>query len=399
MSRQPITVRWGLLIFALMMGLVLLIGENKQPTTQNSTAAVPFNLPSATPTGKVASDKNFPLVRLAWFTNIPREDHMFRVVEWFDLYIFHQGNEKDRDLMVALGARGPILQYILFESIQAPDSCTAKPKLNQVAYLPGDYCRISEQHPDWFLLDTEGQRIHVQDKDTNLYLMDPGNSGWRSFFLDRIKTIQAEPNWDGVFLDNVPVTLAFREVSGRLPAAYPDDTSYQTAVQGFLKYLYESYFQPNKKLVFANLISRKDDAVWVSQLNYLDGAMHEGWAIDWPDGYRSADTWEKQMALAEQTQEMGKTIVLVSHGTQEDKALQSFALASYLLINHGNAFFRYANSDNYADLWLYENYAYDLGVPLGSRYRDGQAWRRDFSKGNVSVNPETHQVEINMKQE
>jgi len=399
MSRQPITVRWGLLIIALMMGLVLLIGENKQPTTQNSTVAVPLNLPSTTPTEKVASDKNFPLVRLAWFTNIPREDDMFRVVEWFDLHIFHQGNEKDRELMVALGARGPILQYILFESIQAPDACTAKPKLNQVAYFPGDYCMISEQHPDWFLLDAEGRRILVEDGDTDLYLMDPGNPGWRSFFLERIKTIQAEPNWDGVFLDNVPVTLAFREQSGHLPAAYPDDTSFQAAVQGFLKYLYENYFQPNKKLVFANLVSRKDDAVWVGQLNYLDGAMYEGWAIDWPDGYRPVDTWEKQMALAEQTQKIGKPIVMVSQGNQEDRALQNFAFASYLLINDGKAFFRYANSDNYADVWLYENYTYDLGEPLGPRYQDGRAWRRDFTRGNVSVNPETHQVEINMKQE
>ncbi|MGZ9164170.1 MAG: putative glycoside hydrolase [Anaerolineales bacterium] len=397
MSRQLITVRWGLLIIVLVMGLVLLVDKNQQQTEQTSTVTASLDLPTAPPTENAPYDKNFPLVRLAWFTNIPREEDMFRVVEWFDLYIFHQGNEKDRDLMVALGARGTILQYILFESIEAPDSCTAKPKLNQAAYLPGDYCNISEQHPDWFLLDTEGQRILVQDGDTNLYLMDPGNSGWRSFFLDRIKEIQAEPNWDGVFLDNVPVTLAFREQSGHLPAAYPDDTSYQAAVQGFLKYLYENYFQANKKLAFANLVSRKDDADWVSQLNYLDGAMHEGWAIDWPDGYRPVDIWEKQMVLAEQTQEMGKTIVMVSQGNQDDKALQNFAFASYLLINHGSAFFRYANSDDYADVWLYENYAYDLGEPMGARYQDGQAWKRDFTRGNVFVNPETHQVEINIK--
>ena len=389
---------WGLLIIAFMMGLVLLIGQNQEPNTQqNSTQNATFSLPSTSSPESVSSNEKIPLVRLAWFTNLPREDDMFRVIEWFDLYVFHQGNEKDRELMVALGARGPILQYILFESIQAVDSCSEKPKVNQVAYLPGDYCMISEQHPDWFLFDTEGQRILVQDQDTNLYLMDPGNPGWRSFFLDRIKKIQAEPNWDGVFLDNVPVTLAFREKSGHLPAAYPDDASYQAAVQGFLKYLYESYFQPNKTLVFANLISRKDDAAWGSQLNYLDGAMHEGWAIDWPDGYRSADAWEAQMALAEQTQEMGKTIIMVSQGTQEDKDLQNFAFASYLLINHGNAFFRYANSDNYADVWLYENYTYDLGEPLAPRYQDGQAWRRDFTQGNVFVNPETHQVEINRK--
>jgi len=397
MIRQFMILRWGLLIIALIIGVAFLINENQQPDTQTPTGIATSNLLPTNVTENVASGKKIPLVRLAWFTNIPREQDTFRVIEWFDLYIFHQGNEKDRELMVALGARGLILQYILFESIQAPDSCTAKPKVNQVAYLPGDYCTISEQHPDWFLLDTEGQRILVEDGETNLYLMDPGNSGWRSFFLDRIKKIQAQPNWDGVFLDNVPVTLAFREQSGQLPAAYPDDTSYQAAVQGFLKYLFESYFQPNKKLVFANLVSRKDDIDWVNQLNYLDGAMHEGWAIDWPDGYRPADAWEKQMALAEQTQEMGKTIIMVSQGNHEDGTLQNFAFASYLLINHGNAFFRYSNSDNYADVWLYENYTYDLGEPLGPRYQDGQAWRRDFTKGNVFVNPETHQVEINMK--
>ena len=147
-------LRWGWLIIALIIGLAFLINENRPPTTQNSTST------ATNATEIVASGKKIPLVRLAWFTNIPREQDMFRVIEWFDLYIFHQGNEKDRELMVALGARGPILQYILFESIQDPDSCTAKPKVNQVAYLPGDYCMISEQHADWFLLDTTPVGVH-----------------------------------------------------------------------------------------------------------------------------------------------------------------------------------------------------------------------------------------------
>ena len=125
--------------------------------------------------------------------------------------------------------------------------------------------------------------------------------------------------------------------------------------------------------------------------------MHEGWAIDWPNGYRPVAIWEKQMTLAEQTQEMGKSIVLISQGTKDDTTLQRFAFASYLLINRGHAFFRYANSNYYRDVWLYDNYDYDLGGPLGPRYRDGNAWKRDFTNGNVIVNPETHEVEINIK--
>jgi len=360
--------------------------------------------PSSTPTTIVSPTvqiKNTPgeakpaPVRLAWFTSLPKKtEDILQVTEWFDLYILIQGDEDNRDLIKSLGVEGPILQYLEFESIQDPGSCTDEPRINQVADLPGDFCRINEQHPDWFMTDTKGERIALQDNDNKWYVMDPGNAGWRSFYLERIREFQADPNWDGVFLDNLPVTLAFREADGNLPAAYPDDASYQAAVQGFLKFLAEEYFQPNHKLLFSNLVSRKDDADWVDYIKYLDGAMHEGWAIDWPDGYRPAETWEKHMQLVEQTQQMGKTIVLVSQGKKEDTALQKFAFASYLLVNQGSAAFRYANSDHYREIWLYDDYAMNLGESLGPRYKIGGTWRRDFTHGTVMVNPETHEVEI-----
>ena len=393
------------LIFLLVIGSAVLLGMPQQTHVQVETPATKSAFTSTinpTPTSiqplvEMTPGEQFPLVRLAWFTNVPKEEVVFSVLEWFDLFIFHRSEVEGRDLMISLGARGPILQYLLFESIHDPGSCTKEPNANQAAYLPGDFCRISEQHPDWFLLDRQGQRILVQDDNDNYYLMDPGNPDWQSFYLERIRQTQADPNWDGVFLDNVPVTLAFREKSETLPATYQDDVSYQKAVQGFLKYLYEGFFQPENKLMFANLISRRDDSVWVTQLNYLDGAMHEGWAIDWPDGYRSPDEWEKHLALAEQTQAKGKTIVLVSQGNRDDVELQRFAFASYLLINNGNAFFRYANSDKYREVWLYEDYAVKLGTPLGPRYLDADTWQRDFTNGHVSVNPKTHQVEINIQ--
>ncbi|HKY53910.1 MAG TPA: putative glycoside hydrolase [Anaerolineales bacterium] len=386
-----------LTLLAISLGILYLRWEprNVQGTAVPSPSATIENIPLLTPTHGTPTDAT---VRLAWFTSLPKSsDDIFQIAQWFDLYILIQGDEDNRDVVKNLGVEGPILQYVNFDSIQDPGSCVEDPKINQVADLPGDFCQISEQHPDWFLLDMNGEPIVLQDGSSNWYLMDPGNTEWRSFYLDRIKKFQADPNWDGVFLDNVPVTLAFREADGNLPAAYPTDASYQVAIQGFLKFLYEEYFQPNGKLLFANLVSRKDDADWVNQINYLDGAMHEGWAIDWPDGYRSSEAWEKHMQLAEQTQKVGKYIVLVSQGTQEDITLQRFAFASYMLINHGWAAFRYANSDDYNEIWLYENYAASLGKALGERYQVGAAWKRDFMNGSVIVNPETHEAEIIIK--
>jgi hypothetical protein len=94
---------------------------------------------------------------------------------------------------------------------------------------------------------------------------------------------------------------------------------------------------------------------------------------------------------------MGKSIILVSHGTQTDLALQEFAFASYLLIADGKASFRYAGSSAYNQAWIYDNYKLNLGAALGKRYQNGSSWKRDFSNGSVSVDPASHVVSITVK--
>ena len=364
--------------------------EISQPTASVATIPEQVSKPTNTP----YPPKEYP-IKLAWFYKAPSDGNFGFVASTFDFFIMSKGNEQDRDKLLALGAPRPILQYIRFDAIMDPGSCSRKPQQNNAAYLPGDFCMIDEQHPDWFLLDQNGQRFVDFYSNENWVMMDPGNPGWRAFFLDRIrKTQDPDRNWNGVFLDNVEVTLSFREMADRLPASYQNDTTYQIAVQGFLEYLHTNYFKPTKHLLFANLVARRDDADWTKYVNYLDGAMHEGWSIDWPNGYRSAENWEKQISLAEQTQAMGKYIVLVSQGTKPNTTLQKFAFASYLLINQGLAAFRYANSSNYREAWVYNNYSIDLGKALGPRYRVGSAWRRDFSNGYVQVDPETHETQI-----
>ena len=93
------------------------------------------------------------------------------------------------------------------------------------------------------------------------------------------------------------------------------------------------------------------------------------------------------MVLAEQTQSKGKYIILVAPGDKTNTSRQNFAFASYLLISNGKAAFRYADDDLYREVWLYNNYNVDLGLPTGPRYQTGTAWRRDFTKGYVIVDP------------
>lgn len=395
-------VKISLFLLIILSGISITLGilYFRQPEIPVPLAAqtqkTEANLPELAPTASTGMPVVNPdTVNLVWFTYIPREENLLPVAKNFNFYILIQGNEDDRDRMIDYGASGPFIQYLEFESIQDPGACDDEPEVNQVTAYVGDFCMIEEEHPDWFLLDQKGKRIRLEDKDNIWYVMDPGNAEWRAFFLERIKEFQAgDPNWSGVFLDNLPITLAYREYDGNVPAKYPDDASYQAVIQDFLKYLHENYFAPNQKLLIGNFSSRKDDSDWVRHLTYLEGAMLEGWAIDVPDRYRPVERWEQHMRLAEETQALGKIILLVSRGERDDYELQKFAFASYLLINQGNAYFRYAKGSEYQEVWLYDNYAYPLGKPLGARYQDGEAWRRNFENGSVMVNPATHEVEI-----
>ncbi len=332
--------------------------------------------------------------RLVWFYKPPEEENgLEQVAEDFDAFILTKVDEPERDELRSMGEYPPILQYLLFNSIQDPGGCDVQPFRNQVADQIGDFCRISVEHPDWFLLDEDGRRI----SDGRNVWMDPGNPEWRAFWLERARRSQERLGWYGVFLDNVEAGLAEFNAAGHHPARYPDDASYQAAVESFLGYLSTNYFLPQRRPMVANIISLADEAVWFRYLRYLDGAMEEAFAVDWRTGYLKPDTWEQEMRRMERSQAMGKSLVLVAQGERQDLERQQFAYASYLLINNGTAAFRYNHHSSYNQIWWYDNYGLDLGAALGERYRQGDLWRRDFARGFVTVDPVERTASITAK--
>lgn len=334
-------------------------------------------------------------VNLAFFYKPPSNSDAATVAANFSNVILTGGDESFRDQLVAKGFTSTITKYYRSEGIQDPGSCTASPANNQIAYKTGDFCDISKNHPDWFLLDTSGNRMRTSPT-SSYYRMDPGNAGWRSFFVSRLLEMDQQKGWSGVFLDNLEASLGEIKRDGILPAKYPDDASYQAAVKGFIQYLYANYSQAYGRPLVANIISRSTEAQWFNYTPYLSGAMQERWAVPWSNtaGYLSESKWSSDMALAEKTQAQGRYIILVAQGGKTDTARQKFAFASYLLISNGMASFRYTDSSTYSEVWLYDNYKVQLGTPLGARYQSGTAWRRDFTNGYVVVDPVNHTANI-----
>ena len=369
------------------------------PDTSNQTSKIqdPTNVfGSLEPTLPLVAEEIEPL-RLVWFYKPPQENDAFYLANNYDLFILTKLDEEFRDeLIMSYGVSSPILRYIRFDAIMDPGSCLEQPYRNQVADEIGDFCRISIEHPEWFLLDMNGNRI--VNGDGNYYLMDPGNQEWRNFWLERVKKNQKEWGWEGLFLDNVEGGFSKRERLNSLPQQYRKVAEYQAAIKGFLEYIYDAFAVPNGQVIYANVLSEDNPAGLLSYLPYLDGVMVEGFAVDWKDGYRTPKEWSKQLELVEMIGQENIGVITVSKGDHLNPDRQKFALASYLLVTNGNTYFRYVLNEKTNVIVQNEYYNLDLGQPLGGRFQEGDTWIREFENGVVRVNPTAGEAEILMSQ-
>lgn len=340
-------------------------------------------------------------INLVWFYRPPVDGNPQTLVDHFDSFILTRWgtDEALRDTILASRGDVPMLQYLHIRSIHDPCQQVLNPPgtacacdeltwTNNVGFRPEDICELRDNHPDWFLRDSNGEIIFHPA--INEAMMDIGNPGWQQFWLERAIEMQEEYGWQGVFLDNVMASLSGHQRRAETLANYPDNETYQAAMEGFLRYIYTEYFQPQGIPLYGNITEARDSAVWFRYLQYLDGIMNESWAVDWENRYRSPERWEEDMRLAEEVQAQGKHIILISQGQEDDIQRQQFAFASYLLVNNGRASFRYTFSSMYNQPWVYDNYNVNLGPALGPRYAVGNLWRRDFTNGSVVVDPVQH---------
>jgi hypothetical protein len=345
---------------------------------------------SPTPTSKPSYS-----IRFAWFYKPPEKSLWPDLPKRYDFFILTHRDEEDRESLRALGLQEPVYQYLLLAEIHDPGNCETSPRGNQVAYKNGDFCNISEKHPDWFLLDSLGMRIKNEE---NYYSMDPGNLGFQSFWIERAIELQLSYEWDGLFIDNVEASLSKYIAQLSLPRQYLDDTSLQTAVLSFLARINKSFSAQNRP-VYANIISVRDPQTWHQYMEFLDGAMLENFAVNWRGSNLSPNRFEDQITMLEKSQAMGKTVILIAQGDQGDLARQQFAYASYLLVNNGNAVFRYAHHSSYRESWWYKNYALILGEPIGPARKEGTLWIRDFQYGQIIVNSKNQSTKFRLFEE
>jgi hypothetical protein len=337
----------------------------------------------------------------AWFYKPPQNTTVEKIIKKYDIFVLTRDDEKALAQIANSGA-GTVLQYIKFDAIsdacfQAKKpkgtacNCSVKPRANQVAWQPIDICEIRDKHPDWFLKDKNGNLIYWNE----FVMMDPGNAGWRQFWVTRIREYQAKyPKWGGVFMDNMSTRFGRHGDDFVELKRYPTPKSYQDAVVGFLSYAQNAYFKPTNRQMFSNMAIRwGDTAPFLRYMDHMEGAMDEFWAYP-RTGYYSVKEWTHRFERIQAAVKRGEKMILVSQGTQTDYNRQRFGFATYLLLASPTTYFRYTNDKTYGSMWQYDNYKIRLGTPKGYATRSGNTWTRLFSNGKVTVNPETRKANI-----
>jgi hypothetical protein len=387
-----------------------------------------FDFRSEASTASTAADP----IKIAFFYKPPTNLSTTQLAAQVDTMVLTRKDEAAVLEAKAVGVTEPILQYLIFDSIQGPSGLTNNlsgpcsstqlafvPRSNQVANETGEFCQLHNsittgqafdhdldpQTPavvateNWFLHNQLGQRLGNFGGNGFYYHINHAQQPVREYFLARAlrelkgTTLHPKTGMDGIFLDNIELSwnkkLSRLDVSGQ-PVEAISSAQWAAAVRDSVN-LVSQGLHANSFPLWGNMIENpKLGGDWNAYATLLDGGMEESFALDWNGEPRSAAEWELQLQQAESWMAAGRTYLAVSQGS--DSAAQArFGLASLLLVTDGeHGLYRHSDSSVYTQFWQYPEYEYQLGAPLAARYQDTSTadtvWKRQFSCGQVSVN-------------
>src|SRR5215212_6133351 len=309
-------------------------------------------------------------VRMATFTAATFPDYSQSATR--HQYVILHAWQQDR--MRALKAANPSIKVLVYKNL-----AFSTPSLSSSGYASTGvrFAEADVDHPDWFLLNTSGQRFTSWSYNW-LWAMDVGNAGYQQRWADDVLAELRSQGWDGVFIDDVNPTMRYHYTVTDV-ARYPSDPAYSAATRSALAKI-GPQVRAAGKLAIANIGDWKAYyATGVDWLQFLDGAMEEmflKYGNTTGDGYMPG-YWPTQLAEIKETERQGKVFLAITHSDLTDVQAARYGYATMLLGSGGGAQFALAHD-------------YALGQPTAAESADASGvHRRPFERGLVVVNPTT----------
>jgi Hypothetical glycosyl hydrolase family 15 len=320
--------------------------------------------------------------------------------DFSNLWVSTQRNNyvilKDAHLSQArqMKAANPSLQILVYKNLTGSRTDCTTPTSNCTAGVT--YQQADSQHPEWFLLNKQGQRIRFNDYQ-DLWAMDVGSPSYQAQWAENVVTEIQRDGWDGVFLDDTNATMKYHYDPTNI-AKYPSDSAWQGATRSAIANIAPRIGVAGK-FTIANLGGWLDyPSVGDSWLQYLDGAMQEHfakWGSSAGSGYADQGTWQIELNSAKYAQSQGKIFLGETNSADGDRVAARYGWASILLATMGSAHFALHGNYTYEN-WFPE-YDYAIGIPTGPEKTDANGvHRRVFKNGIVVVNPTGGQLSANL---
>lgn len=252
----------------------------------------------------------------------------------------------------------------------------------------------------WLLRDASGTLLRNLAYPGN-FIGDVGDPGYQAEWARRVGDYLVSARVDGVYIDDVIADI--NAMSGRYPAKYPDQVSWENAMASFVSTVGSTlkargfYVLVNAHKWIAGSSGSDDgslEAQWWRRLApFVSGLQSEYWVQDPTNIGRLRATggewwnnWEGWQQLVAVAQSAGADFFAYMYGGSADTRTMRYGKGSFMLDWDGRGgAFSFATSDG-SDPW---NTAWtaDLGRPAAAKQSPAPGvWTRRFERGTVVVN-------------
>ena len=261
------------------------------------------------------------------------------------------------------------------------------------------YREIDQNHPEYFLLDDNGDRIYLwaYDQMYREYYPDteenPGHcldprTGWADYYKDYVLECMTPGSYDGVYSD---AARCYEEMKseGNTQQWQVDNSpeEWNNAVYQMLQGIENSLDEETIT------ICNNGYNLWISA---YDGRLFEWFLSDWEYTPLGGDQWILHMQSAKETVESDKMLFAMQYGRNDRDRM--YGLASFLLIASDKSYYSFNEHSIDEDTpWRwYSEYEAEIGDPNGDYYFDDDVYQRNYTKARILVNPSSKSVNVDL---
>ncbi len=249
------------------------------------------------------------------------------------------------------------------------------------------YFAAQRQHPEWFALDTHGQRIEWNGYPQH-WQMTVWDERYQQAWAESVTSEVVREGWDGVLADNDFSSLKYysKAVLKDTPDTAATDRRIRDGMDRFLQTAGDSLHKAGKMLIPNVSESQLTPGRWSAHSRF-DGAMEENFGLRDDNGDELITFEGNEFKELRAQAALGESwLLLVTHTESYREERVGYATAALLAgpytCWHG------ASTEDYQDPdWsLYQDAELGEAVETANRQPNG-AWTRQFTNGWVAVNP------------